>query len=210
MTYQKLRSNRFLHIAAPALVAALVALPAIGFQGFPAGWKAKADRGSADAVQFTESGGMMHLNMGRVTASFYNPSWMKSGNYTYSARLTQEQKASHPVSYGIVIGGMGLDGATPMYTYFLVRQAGEYYIANWEGAGPKAVVAWTADPAINKEGADGKQENTLSVQVQGNNVIFSVNGKQVKTLQKSQVHTDGTLGFRVGHTLNVMVDQVKM
>ena len=210
MTYQQLRSNRFLRIAAPALVAALVALPAIGFQGFPAGWKGTADRGSADAVQFTESGGMMHLNMGRVTATLYNSGWTKSGNYTYSARLTQEQKASHPVSYGIAFGGTGMGSGNEMYTYFLVRQAGEYYIANRANGSSTAVVAWTADPAVNKEGADGKQENTLSVQVQGDNVIFSVNGKQVKTLPKSQVHTDGTLGIRVGHTLNVMVDQVKM
>ena len=104
--------------------------------------------------------------------------WTKSGNYTYSARLTQVKKASHPVSYGLVIGGSKM-GPTPTYTYFLVRQSGEYYIANWEGSAPTAVVPWTANAAIVKEGADGKQPNTLGVQVQGDNVIFSVNGKEV-------------------------------
>jgi hypothetical protein len=134
--------------------------------------------------------------------------WTKSGNYTYSARLTQMKKASHPVSYGLVIGGSNM-GPSPTYTYFLVRQSGEYFISNWEGTSPMTVVNWTANPAIVKEGADGKQANTLGVQVQGDNVIFSVNGTEVSRQPKSKVHADGVLGFRVGHTLDVDVDQVK-
>jgi hypothetical protein len=71
------------------------------------------------------------------------------------------------------------------------------------------VVNWTPNAAITKEGPDGKQSNTLAVQVQGDNVIFSVNGKEVTRLAKSKVHTDGVIGFRIGHTLDVDVDQVK-
>jgi hypothetical protein len=100
-------------------------------------------------------------------------------------------------------------GPSPTYTYFLVRQSGEYFVSNWEGASPTTVVNWTANPAIVKEGADGKQSNTLGVQVQGDNVIFSVNGTEVTRLAKSKVHPDGVIGFRIGHTLNVDVDQVK-
>ena len=40
-------------------------------------------------------------------------------------------------------------------------------------------------------------------------MIFSVNGKEVTRLAKSKVHTDGVIGFRIGHTLDVDVDQVK-
>lgn len=174
---------------------------------FPAGWDARPDRGPNTGIKFSQTGDVYHFQMG-TTGTMWRNDWTKSGNYTYSARLTQVKKASHPVSYGLVIGGSNM-GPMPTYTYFLVRQAGEYFISNWEGARPTTVVGWTENPAIVKEGADGKQSNTLSVQVQGDNVIFSVNGKEVTRLAKNKVHTDGIIGFRIGHTLDVDVDQVK-
>jgi hypothetical protein len=109
-----------------------------------------------------------------------------------------------------MIGGSNLAGPTQTYSYFLVRNQGEYFIANREGdAPPKTVVDWTAHPAIVKQGADGKQTNTLAIQVQGDNVIFTVNGAEVARLAKSKVHADGMYGFRIGHNLDVDVDQVK-
>ena len=204
-------------IFALALTASFVAFAQEGGKGdpdravaggqFPAGWDARPDRGANTGIKFSQAGDVYHFQMG-TTGTMWRNDWTKSGNYTYSARLTQMKKASHPVSYGIVIGGSNM-GPSPTYTYFLVRQSGEFYIANWEGSAPKTVTGWTANPAIAKEGADGKQQNTLSVQVQGNDVIFSVNGKEVTKLMKSQVHTDGIQGFRIGHTLDVDVDQVK-
>jgi hypothetical protein len=222
--FQHFRSTTFMRMAANVALCAMVAtLPAIAQRGgkggdndpdrvlkggnFPAGWNARPDRGSADQINFTETGGVMHLVMGPAS-TFYNNGWTKSGNYSYSARLTQMKKASHPTSYGIMFGATNM-GPSPTYTYFLVRQGGEYFVSNWEGASPKTVVNWTANPAIVKEGADGKQTNTLGVQVQGNDVILSVNGKEVTRLQKSQVHTDGLFGYRIGHNLDIDVDQVK-
>jgi len=200
-----------------ALTASFVAFAQEGGKGdpdravvggqFPAGWNARPDRGAATGIKFSETGDVYHFQMGTAGTMWRND-WTKSGNYTYSARLTQVARASHSISYGLAIGGTNM-GPTPTYTYFLIRQAGEYYIANWEGAGPVAVVPWTANAAIVKQGADGKQQNTLGVQVQGDNVIFSVNGKEVTRLAKSKVHADGIIGFRIGHTLDVDVDQVK-
>ena len=174
---------------------------------FPAGWSARPDRGAATGIKFSQAGDVYHFQMG-TTGTMWRADWTKSGNYSYSARLTQVKKASHPVSYGLVIGGSNM-GPSPTYTYFLVRQSGEYFISNWEGAAPKTVVDWTPNAAIVKEGADGKQANTLGVQVQGDNVIFSVNGTEVARQPKSKVHADGMMGFRIGHTLDVDADQVK-
>jgi hypothetical protein len=200
-----------------ALTASFVAFAQEGGKGdpdravaggqFPAGWSARPDRGAPTGIKFSQTGDVYHFQMG-TTGTMWRSDWTKSGSYTYSARLTQTKKASHPVSYGLVIGGSNM-GPTPTYTYFLVRQSGEYFISNWEGAAPRTVVDWTANPAIVKEGADGKQQNTLSVQVQGDNMIFSVNGKEMTRLATSKVHADGIQGFRVGHTLDVDVDQVK-
>jgi len=200
-----------------ALTASFVAFAQEGGKGdpdravaggqFPAGWSARPDRGAPTGIKFTQAGDVYHFQMG-TTGTMWRTDWTKSGNYTYSARLTQTAKASHAVSYGLVIGGSNM-GPMPTYTYFLVRQAGEYFISNWEGSAPTTVVNWTPNAAIVKEGADGKQQNTLGVQVQGDNVIFSVNGTEVTRLPKSKVHADGIIGLRIGHTLNVDVDQVK-
>jgi hypothetical protein len=92
----------------------------------------------------------------------------------------------------------------------MVRNQGQYFISNRESdAPPTTVVNWTAHPAIVKQGADGRQANTLAIQVEGDNVIFSVNGMEVTRLAKSKLHTDGLFGFRIGHNIDVDVDQVK-
>ena len=141
--------------------------------------------------------------------TFYNAAWTKTGDQKFSARLTQLKAPTHPISYGLMIGGTNLAGPMQTYSYFLVRNQGEFFIANREGdARPTTVVNWTANAAIQKQGADGKQTNTLAIQVQGDNVIFMVNGTEVTRLPKSRLHVDGMFGFRIGHNLDVDVDQV--
>lgn len=175
---------------------------------FPAGWSVRADRGGPEGIKFNIAGNVYHFAMGSA-GTFYKSDWTKSGDYKFSARLTQVAAPSHPISYGLMIGGSDLGGPNQTYSYFLVRNQGEFYIANKEGAArPMTVVNWTANPAIVKQGGDGKQTNTLAVQVQGENVIFSVNGTEVNRLPKSKLHTDGLYGFRIGHNLDVDVDQV--
>ncbi len=108
-----------------------------------------------------------------------------------------------------MIGGTDLQGPNQTYSYFLVRNRGEYFIANRDGdQKPVPVVNWTAHPAIVPQGADGRQTNTLGIQVQGEEVIFSVNGTEVTRLPKSKIHTDGMYAFRIGHNFDVDVDQI--
>jgi hypothetical protein len=175
------------------------------------GWSIKADSGAGADNKLMVEGGTYHFVMAGPPANngtFYNPSWTANGNHTFSATMTQNAKATHPTSYGLVIGGTNLGAANQMYTYFLVRQAGEFYIANWNGASPTAVVPWTANKAIKPEGADGKQTNTLSVKVDGANVIFSINGTEVNRQPAAGLHVNGMYGFRVGHRLDVTATDV--
>jgi hypothetical protein len=175
---------------------------------FPAGWSVRPDRGTADQIVFTQTGDVYHFTMGSA-GTFYNSAWTKTGDRKFSARLTQKAAPSHPISYGLMFGGSSLAGDMQTYSYFLVRNQGEYFVANREGnARPITVINWTANPAIVKQGTDGRQTNTLGMQVQGDNVIFTVNGTEVARLPKSKVHTDGLYGFRIGHNLDVDVDQV--
>jgi hypothetical protein len=174
----------------------------------PAGWSVRPDRGTPDQINFTIAGDVYRFEMGPA-GTFYRSDWIKSGDYQFSARLTQTRAPTHPISYGLMFGGRDLAGDSQTYSYFLVHNRGEYYIANREGnAKPVAVVNWTANPAIVKEGSDGRQNNALGIQVQGDDVIFTVNGIEVTRLSKSKLHTDGMYAFRIGHNLDVDVDQV--
>gem|GEM_PF-265836 len=186
---------------------------------FPAGWSVIPDRGTVDQISYVLSGNLYRFAMGPA-GTFYSNSWTKLGNYEFSARLTQKEAPSHPISYGLMIGGSSLGTPNETYSYFLVRNRGEYYIANREGDrtwfSPRiystklavTVAEWTAHPAIVKQGTDGRQINTLGVQVTDDQVIFKVNGTEVTRLPKGKLHTDGMYGFRIGHNLDVDVDQV--
>jgi hypothetical protein len=174
----------------------------------PEGWSVRPDRGTADQINFTVAGDLYHFAMGPA-GTFYRSDWTKSGDYEFSARLTQTKAPTHPISYGLMIGGSDLAGSNQTYTYFLVHNLGEYFIANREGdKRPVAVVNWTANPAIVKQGTDGRQTNTLGIRVKGDDVIFMINGTEVTRLPKSKLHTDGMYAFRIGHNLDVDVDQV--
>ena len=174
----------------------------------PPGWSVRPDRGAASQINFTVDGDAYHLAMGPA-GTFYRADWMKTGDYQFSARLTQTKAPTHPISYGIMFGGSELASSGQTYSYFLVRNEGDYYIANREGdKRPVTVVDWKLHPAIAKQGSDGRQTNTLGIQVKGDDVIFTVNGTEVTRLTKSKVHTDGMYAFRIGHNLDVDVDQL--
>ena len=219
------RLNKFVRVASPVLALALFAsLPAtpqgkgkgggdndpdrvVAGASLPAGWAVRVDRDAPNSAKVSEAGGVMHFVMG-AAGTFYNAANTKTGDYKYSARVTQVKAPSHPTSYGIMVGGKDLTAANQSYTYFLVRGAGEYFIANRDGAAVSKIADWTASPDVAKQGADGKQANVLGVEVKGADVIFSVNGKEVKKLPKAGLHTDGIVGVRIGHNFDVDVDQI--
>jgi hypothetical protein len=175
------------------------------------GWSVRADSGAGQNNKLAVDGGTFHFTMAGPPSdngTFYNPAWTATGNHTFSATLTENAKATHPTSYGLMFGGSNLGADNQSYSYFLVRQAGEFYVANRDGAAVKAVTPWTANKVIQAEGADGKQTNTLSVQVMGANVIFSINGTEVNRQPAPALHVNGLYGFRVGHRLDVTVTNV--
>jgi hypothetical protein len=177
---------------------------------YPAGWAVRVDRDApADSVWLMDHGTELHAATGPVGAVYYNAGWARSGDYTYAARFRQPKASRHPEAYGLVIGGSGLDGAAQRYSYFLIRQTGEFFIADRRGETRTKVVDWTPHAAINKvEGAAGAS-NVLGVAVQGADVVFSVNGQEVARRPKAGLSTDGVAGFRVNHHLEVFIDQVK-
>jgi len=176
------------------------------------GWSVRADSGTGADNKLTMEGAALHFVTGGPPSNngtYFNPAWTATGNRTFSATLTQNVKATHPDAYGLIFGGANLADDNQTYSYFEVRQAGEFYIATRKGAMVTPVVPWTKNAAIKPEGADGKQSNNLSVQVNGANVIFSVNGTEVNRQPITALQVNGLFGFRVCHRLDITVTDVK-
>ncbi len=182
---------------------------------FPAGWSVRTDvnrrtntEPPAGQVIFQAKGKGFHTTLGPAS-TFYNPAWVKKGNYKFSARLTQLKLPTHQIAYGLYFGGNDLSGPDQSYAYFMVRNTGEYLIKLRKGKETPLITNWTVNNIVHKQDANGRQENVLGIQVKGNDVIFFVNGTEVARKTKTEIPTDGLYGFRIDHNLDVDIDQIK-
>ena len=175
-------------------------------QELPAGWKVRVDRSDASAadVKFWNMPPGWHTTTGPA-AILYNPANSASGEY----RLESESflfPGEHLEGFGVFFGGKNLDQDTQTYTYFLIRKDGRFIVKVREGAATRTLIPWTEHAAIVKHpGGEATAKNVLAVQVGKENVEFFVNGQRVGTLPRAQLPTDGTVGLRINHHLNVHV-----
>jgi hypothetical protein len=177
------------------------------------GWEARLDRDgdAASVLNFMAMGSGVHATTaGRGAAIFWQPASMTKGNYTISASFTQAEPSNHPNAYGLFFGGSDLDGPNQRYSYFVIREGGQFMIRKRMGAEVPIVVDWSGHDAINELDAQGRATNTLAVEVGGSQVRFLVNGTEVSTQPQSAVDTAGTTGLRVNHFLNVHIDNLML
>jgi len=193
-----------------SLVAAAVlfmTLPVLGQGGGVTadGWQTRLDRGSnVQDLNFRSMGDGFHVTTG-PHAIFWNAANMGSGSYTASATFMQTKPSSHPNSYGLFVGGNDLDGAGQAYTYFLIRETGEFLIKKRVGADTENVTdGWASHAAVNGL-ENGQQRNTLSVEVGASAVRFLSNGTEVASVPKAGLSVDGVAGVRFSHQLDVHV-----
>ena len=191
-----------------AVAVLLLTLPVLGQGGgvMVDGWQARLDSGRADIndLHFRSMGSGFHVTTG-PHAIFWNPSNMGSGTYTLSASFTQTKASSHPNSFGLFFGGQDLDGDGQRYTYFLIREDGQFLIKKRMGGDTEDLTSgWAAHSAVNAL-EDGRMSNTLSVEVGASNVRFLSNGTEVASLPKSGLDVDGVAGVRFSHQLDVHV-----
>jgi hypothetical protein len=181
-------------------------------QGVPAGWKERVDRSTsaqdpdaAGTIKFVTMGNGFHATNPQA-AVYWNPSNSASGNYTLKGTFVLQKPSGHTNYYGLVFGGSALDGASQSYTYFLVAQDGTFLVKKRDGEATSNVVAKTPNDAIKKPGADGKSANALEVRVGADKVDYVVNGTVVGSTPKAGMKTDGIVGIRVNHLLEVHID----
>ncbi len=177
----------------------------------PAGYLARTDKPDApiSGASYTADGDKWEVKTGPAHI-VYSDKTMGNGNYTASATIEQLEKPTHPEAYGIFVGGRDLDKPTQTYTYFIVRGTGEMLVKVREGDKTRDVIKWTATPDVPKADASGKATYALAVQVTSDAVKFMVNGKQVGSVAKAGLPTDGTVGLRVNHNLHVKVTPVSV
>ncbi len=192
-----------------ALMAALVTPVAAQT---PAGMKMRVDR-STDAQDPDDNPELKVVTAGkgyRVTGGpagvFWNPANTATGNFTVKATFTLMKPSNHQNFYGLVFGGSALDGPMQSYTYFLVAQTGRFLVKTRNGDMVSNVQAATANAAIKQPDGAGQSVNTLEVRVAGDTVSYVVNGTVVHTMPKGNLKTDGLVGVRVNHMLDVQVE----
>lgn len=198
----------------PLLLAAFVfAAPALNAQERPADWNVRLDNANADpsAVEFVAMTPGWHVTTGPA-GILYNPEHRAQAHYRLSSTVFLfDPGRRHREAYGVLFGGRDLDGANQAYSYFLIRDTGEFLVKLRRGASTETVVPWTASDAIMKYPGAGEQaKNVLAVECGAETVDFYVNGQKVTSVPRSGLMTDGIVGLRVNHSLNLHVSELRV
>lgn len=187
----------------------------------PAAWKVRADRGTVNVVADEERSDPRtmarivtmapgwHVTTGPALIA-YDPSWQAGGTYRAEAEifLFPGERAE---GYGMFVGGANLEGADQTYLYVLLRKDGRYLVKRRVGAGTETLVDWTAHEAVVPHtGQDGTAKNVLAVNVRADDIQIVVNGQVVTTVPRAGIPTDGQVGLRVNHALNLHVSRVEI
>lgn len=197
------------------MLLALLAVPGLDAQERPAGWMVRFDRPGvteANVEKFVTMSPGWHITTGRGAGIYYDPSWTASGEYKVSTTIFLfDPGQRHREAYGIFFGGQDLQGADQAYSYFLIRDTGEYLIKKRMGAETSTVVGWTSTDAIMEfPGGDEQAKNELSVACGASSVDFYINGTKVHTLPRGELDVEGTVGLRMNHALDVHVEEFEI
>lgn len=173
------------------------------------GWMARTDRGQDFSnVRFEETATGWEVSVGPAVV-LYRPEDMAHGNYTISADFEQLSSKGHAHGVGLIFGGADIQAQGQVYTYFLVRGDGNYLVKTRTGDETAYITQWTPHASINQS-AEGHVTNTMSVQVAGDDVIFMMNGQEVYRGKSADLYTDGVVGFRMNHNVDMRVHNFKI
>lgn len=189
---------------------------ALAAQDAPAGWEMRldrTDRGGPEEVSFVEMEPGWHVTTGPAVI-LYDPDTRAAGDYRVESEIFLFDPGERREAFGFFIGGTDLAGDDQAYTYFLIRRTGEFLIKNRAGAETSVVQDWTAHDAVlswdAKPADEATARNVLAVEVGDTQVAFYVNGQEVASVPRSEVRTEGVVGLRVNHGLNLHVGSLEV
>jgi hypothetical protein len=183
-----------------------------GGTGFPAGFVVRPDdpAQSMAEISFVTMRPGWHITTG-PSAILYDSALQATGSYRVDAETFLFDPGDRLEAYGVLIGGRELTGAGQSYTYFVIRHTGEYLVRRRQGDRTETLVEWTAHPAImtwEGRGDGATAKNVLSIEVGESMVRFLANGKEVMSLPRTRVDTEGIVGLRVNHDVNLHVSSL--
>lgn len=206
-------------IALLALVLASSSLPAssLAAQDFerPDGWQVRFDEPGASEEQlemFVSMPPGWHVTSGPA-AIYWGPEMEASGNFRIEMEVFLfEPHQGMREAFGFFAGGRNLAGDDIEYTYFLIRDGGEFILKRREGPDAPTIRPWSGNDAIlgwEDRGDGATAKNVLAVEAGAETVRFFVNNAEVAALPRAQVAMDGVYGFRVNHMLNLHISRIE-
>lgn len=152
-----------------------------------------------------------HITTGPA-AIFYHPASTAVGEYSAQTTIHLFDPQGRREAFGLFFGGSDLASDDWTYDYFLIRNSGEFLIKRRSGPETSDLVPWTAHDAIRAFGPDTESSvpNTLAIEVGAAEVVFRINGQEATRLPRADVQTDGVVGLRINHALNVHVEDLKV
>ena len=180
---------------------------------WPEGWVVRADRAAADPddVAFTDMPPGWHVTTGPAVI-LYRAADSVGGRFRVEMEVYLFDPGTRRESFGFFTGGHRLDGDAPGYTWFLIREGGEYIVERRRGAVREAVTAWTPHPAIRSFGeveeGEATARNVLILEAGDERVRLLVNGEELVALPREGLDLDGIVGLRVSGALNLHVSRL--
>jgi hypothetical protein len=184
-------------------------------------WEVRIDKSASATdpdntpdIEFNQMGTNGFHYVGGPAGTLWMPAGpTASGAYTLSATFTQNGLAGHPSFYGLVFGGSNLGDATERYLYFQVAENGTFLIKERTGEDTTELEGGEMkNDAIRVSSEGGSAENMLEVRVTADTVSFVVNGTVVHITPRMGpfAMTDGVVGARVNHVLDVTVSNFQL
>ena len=166
----------------------------------------RPDRGSVDDIRYVDMPPGWHITTGPA-AIFWDPANTAAGNFRIESEVYLFDPGQRREAFGIFFGGSDLQDPEQAYTYFLIREGGEFIVKERQGSETSTLIPWTALEAIasyaTRPEAAETAKNVLVVDAEGDTIRFFVNGVEVASLPRDGIRTDGTVGLRVNHNLNL-------
>lgn len=210
------RQAACLALAIGALTGGALSLPAIAAaQDAPEGWQMRADRPGMDLaeVRFVDMPPGWHVSTGPAVI-LWRPEMRHRGDYRVEAEIFLFDPGQRRESFGFFVGGDELQGPGQVYTYFLIRNGGEYLVKERDGSETRTVAGWAGHEAIRAWADRGEGEssvrNVLAMERRGDRLTFYVNDARVAEMEAGELPLDGIVGLRVNHALELHVSRLEV
>jgi hypothetical protein len=180
----------------------------------PPDWKTRFDQPGATEDQLQMYVAMppgWHVTSGPA-GIYWHPESAASGTYRIEMEVYLFDPGERREAFGIFVGGRDLEEPDQAYTYFLIRNGGQFIVKERVGTEAPTIEPWTAHEAIlaySDRGDDASVKNVLVVEAGEQTVRFLVNGRRVWEGPRAGLAMDGIYGFRVNHGLNLHVSRLE-